>query len=315
MCCKEKNKVVFMGTPEFAAISLEHLIKNGYNVVAVVTQPDKQKNRGKKVVFSPVKELALTYNIPVLQPEKVKGNIEFYNELKSFEPDVIVVTAYGKLPPKEILDLPHCGCINVHGSLLPKLRGASPIQCAILEGMEETGITLMKMDEGMDTGNMINKAKVKVENMDFQQLHDALATAGGKLLVDNLESILDGSAAEDVQDESEATYSFMISKEDGHLNFKDKSGEELERTVRAFSQWPGTYFYHNDQMVKVKEAEPGVKCQGEPGQVVALSKDGIKVACNDSSILLKTVQPAGKKPMDAWSYLMGNKMEVGKVLR
>ncbi len=307
-------KIVFMGTPDFAVPTLMSLALAGQDIALVVTQPDRAKDRGKKLQAPPVKLIAEKIGIRVLQPEKIKGNEEFAKTLKEIEPDIIVVVAYGKILPKEILDIPKLGCINVHGSLLPRFRGAAPIQHAILEGDEKTGITIMRMEEGLDTGNMLSKAELEIGKMRTSELSDKLAKMGGILLVDTLPLIYAGEEGEK-QDDSLSTYAGMIDKSQGNVNFGLKTAEEIERMVRAFDPWPGAYCDYEGQVMKIKAAKV-IETHEDlvPGKVISLGKEGIDVACKDNILRITELQMPGKKSMDAGSFLRGNKMEVGKVL-
>ena len=219
-------KTVFMGTPDFASVILEYLYNSENSVELVITQPDRAKNRGKKVTPTPVKETALKHGTEVLQPEKIRGNLEIYERLKTVAPDIIIVAAYGQILPKEILELPEFGCVNVHASLLPRLRGASPIQQAIVRGEKVTGVTIMQMSQGLDTGDMLAKAQTEIGNLNASSLHDRLAEMGGRLLIETLEGMKKGEVNAVPQEESEATYAGLITKKDGKIDFS-KSPEEI----------------------------------------------------------------------------------------
>ena len=306
-------KIVFMGTPDFASKSLEALVESGYEVALAVTQPDAKKDRGKKVKFPPVKEAAIAAGIDVMQPEKVRDE-DFMETMKSINPDLIVVAAYGQILPKELLELPKFGCVNVHASLLPKFRGSAPIQHAILSGDEKTGVTIMQMAEGLDTGDMLTKAEVDIDHKNCEELHDELATVGAKLLVDTIPLIESGRVTPEKQDDSLATLAPMLSKKDGLVDFS-LSAEEIERKIRAFYPWPGTFTYLDGEMFKIWQAraldEDGGK---EPGSVLGADKEGIKVCCGKGALLLETVQAPGKKRMSAEDYLKGNKIEISTIL-
>lgn len=312
-------KIVYMGTPDFAVPSLEALCGAGHEVTYVVTQPDAVRDRGKKVKFSPVKEKALDLGLEVLQPEKVRGNSEFMEKIRAAEPDVIAVAAYGQILPKELLDIPRLGCINVHGSLLPRFRGAAPIQRAIIAGDEETGITIMYMEEGLDTGDMLAKASTAIDRKTAQQLHDELAVMGAELLVDTLPKL--GSIRGEKQDDSLHTYAPMISKQEGHVDFS-RSPEEIERIVRAFDPWPGTYCYYGDRMMKIHQAQvadtdeysPETLKNSEPGLVLAASAEGLDVAAGGGVLRITMIQMPGKRRVEIKEYLKGNSIEIGTVL-
>lgn len=308
-------KTVFMGTPDFAVPQLKALLEAGHEVGYVFTQPDRAKNRGKKVQFSPVKEVALENGITVLQPERIKKSPEILETLKAYEPDIIVVAAYGQIIQKEILDLPKFGCINVHASLLPELRGASPIQHAILEGKEKSGVTIMQMAEGLDTGDMLSKTEVVIGKMTGEELHDALAAAGAELLKRTLPEIEAGTITPVVQDDRLASYAGMISKADGKIDFS-KLPEEIERQVRAFEPWPGAFCTYGDVTMKVRKAELTEKTSSaENGTITDVSNNGIEVACNGGILLITEIQMPGKKKVAVKDYLRGNKIEKGQVLR
>ena len=307
-------KTIFMGTPDFAAIVLDYLYKSENSVELVFTQPDRAKDRGKKVQFTPVKELALEHGTEVLQPEKVRGNEEVMARLKEANPDIIVVAAYGQILPKEILDLPKYGCINVHASLLPKLRGASPIQQAIVTGEKETGVTIMQMGVGLDTGDMISKKAIEIGDFNGSQLHDALAHIGGELLVETIDKIAAGEATATPQDDALATYAGLISKKDGKIDFS-KSPEEIERLIRGFDPWPGAYCQNADQQIKFWKAIPTDKTSGaKDGTVVEADKEGLKVVCGGKILVVTEIQVPGKKRMAVSDYLRGHAIETGTVL-
>ncbi len=308
-------KIVFMGTPDFAVTVLDEILKTKHEVGIVATQPDKAKNRGKKVQYTPVKELALEHDIKVLQPEKVRGNEEFFAELEAYKPDMIVVVAYGQILPKEILELPKYGCINVHASLLPHLRGAAPIQRAIIEGDEETGVTIMQMAEGLDTGDMLLKESIKIGDMNYSELHDALADIGAKLAVEALDKAEKGELSPESQDDSLASYAKMIFKQDGKIDFS-KEPQEVERLIRGFDPWPGAFCDYGDIVMKLWKAEPLQEKTGEKaGTVLEVSDAGIKIACGNAALLVSEIQVPGKKRVKVSDYLKGNKIEKGTVLR
>ncbi len=308
-------KTVFMGTPDFAVTVLEGILKTEHEVGLVVTQPDKAKNRGKKVQFTPVKELAVQHEITVLQPERVRGNEEFLRQLKEYAPDIIVVVAYGQILPKEILELPKYGCVNVHASLLPHLRGAAPIQRSIIEGDEETGVTIMQMAEGLDTGDMLLKDSLKIGSMNYSELHDALADMGAELIVKVLDMAQKGELKPEPQDDSLASYAKMIFKQDGKIDFT-KEPSEVERLIRGFDPWPGAFCDCGDIVMKLWKAEPCSEDTGKPaGTVVSVSEAGIRVACGSGSLLVSEIQVPGKKRVKVSEYLKGNRIEEGTVLK
>jgi len=309
-------KIVYMGTPEFAVPALRRLAEAGVDIPLVVTQPDKPKDRGKKLQPTPVKELAESLGIPVVQPEFLKGNTELFEMLASHEPDLIVVAAYGRILPEEILTLPKNGCVNLHGSLLPKYRGAAPIQRAVLEGAEETGVTLMYMSRGMDEGDMIASVKTPVDGKTSGQLFAELAEAGAALLIEHLDELLTGQAGREPQDPSQATYAAMISKKDGLVDFSEGSNA-IERKIRAMDPWPGAYTYYKGESMKLLAAlaEPkDIVTEGKPGQILSAGNHGIKIATGKGTLTVTKLQMAGKKAMDVSAYLKGNQIEIGTIL-
>lgn len=304
-------KIVFMGTPEFAAESLKALYESEHSVELVITQPDRAKNRGKKVQFTPVKEVAVEHETEVMQPEKIRNNEEIMEALTAINPDIIVVAAYGQILPEEILNLPKYGCINVHASLLPRLRGASPIQQAIVLGEEKTGVTIMQMAKGLDTGDMLTKSEIEIGSLNGSQLHDALAEMGGVLLVDTLKLIEEGKIVPEPQDDELATYAGLISKKDGKIDFS-KSPVEIERLIRGFDPWPGAFCNLGEDVIKFWKAIPTDEATAkEDGTVLAADKDGIKVACGGKVLVVTEIQAPGKKRMAVGDYLRGHAIEKG----
>ncbi|MCF0144569.1 MAG: methionyl-tRNA formyltransferase [Firmicutes bacterium] len=308
-------KLIYMGTPDFAVPALEALHEAGHEISYVVTQPDAVRDRGKKVKFPPVKEKAVELGIPVLQPEKVKKNHEFINAMAEEAPDAIVVAAYGQILPESILEIPRYGCLNIHGSLLPRFRGAAPIQAAIIEGDEETGITIMQMEKGLDTGDMIAKSSTPVDKKNGQQLHDELALMGAKLIVETLKQIEEGKADSEKQDDSISTYAPMISKSDGHIDFS-RPAAEIERRIRAFDPWPGTFAQINDKTFKFWKADviPAAE-EAQPGTVIAAGNNGLDIATGEGVLRVTQLQAPGKKRVATGDYLRGNSIEIGTVLR
>lgn len=304
-----------MGTPEFAVTVLEGLLNTKHEVGLVATQPDKAKNRGKKIQYTPVKEKALEHNIKVLQPEKVRGNEEFLEELKDYRPDIIVVAAYGQILPKEVLELPKYGCVNAHASLLPRLRGAAPIQRAIIEGDEETGVTIMQMSEGLDTGDMLAKESIKIGTMNYSMLHDALAEIGARLMVHTLDLIEEEKISPEPQDDSKSSYAKMIFKQEGKIDFT-RQPEAVERLIRGFDPWPGAFCEYEDMVMKIWKAQPLCENTGkEPGTIIEVSARGIKIACGDGALLVSEIQIPGKKRVAVSEYLKGNQIKEGIILK
>jgi len=295
-----------MGTPEFAVPVLEYLIQNT-NVVLVVTQPDKEIGRDKKIGYSPIKKLALENQIDVFQPLKIRKDFEIISEIN---PDIIITCAYGQIIPKSILDIPKLGCINVHASLLPEYRGAAPMQWAILDGKSETGVTLMYMDEGMDTGDMIAKMTCQILPEDtIGSLHDKLSLVGKNLLAQELPNIVAGTNQRVKQDDEKATYTKMIKREDELLNFDDL-GTNIINKIRAFSPWPLAYFKLNGNEIKIIKAHFESKQVEDVGKVV-FNKKNMGITCQDGLIILERIKPFGKKEMDIMAYLNGIKKEEG----
>ena len=309
-------KIVYMGTPDFAVNPLHALAEAGYDVAGVITQPDKPKGRGKTMLPTPVKEEAMKHGFPVYQPVKVRDP-EFLQVLEKMDPDIIVVAAFGQIIPKSILELPKYGCINIHASLLPKYRGAAPIQQAVIDGEKESGVTIMRMGTGLDTGDMISKIVVPIAKDETGgTLFDKLAEAGAKLLVETLPHIFDGTAVYEKQpEESPTPYAGMITKQMGLINF-GKSAAELERLVRGLNPWPSAFTFWNGKTLKVwesfvvKSEEAGAE-KSEPGTVVKTDKKGIYVACGEDVLVLSQVQLEGKKRMDADAFLRGCHIETG----
>ena len=304
-------KIVFMGTPDFAVPSLKALVSEGHEVVLAVTQPDRKGNRGK-MTPPPVKLAAEALGIEVVQPQQVKGNTDLIKRLAEIKPDVIAVAAYGRILPKDILDIPESGCINIHASLLPEYRGASPIHSAILNGDEEAGVTIMQMAEGLDTGDMLSSVSIPIDGMNYTELSERLAEAGGKLLCD----VSKGSVAPVKQDESKATFTGIIKKEDGRINFEAMSSRQIERMLRAYHVWPGVYCTYKDDILKVKGARA---CEddreGKPGEIVSVSDSGICVKCAQGTLLITELQLPGKKTMPVSDFLRGNHIEAGMLLK
>lgn len=302
-----------MGTPEFAVPTLQALIDH-HQVVGVVTQPDKQRGRGKKVQFPPVKEKAVEYDLPVYQPQKARDE-EFIAILKDLNPDVIVVVAYGQILPESILNIPKYGCINVHGSLLPKYRGAAPIQWSVLDGEEKTGITTMYMEKGLDTGDMIEKAELVLDAKETAgTLHDKLMVMGADLLLSTLEKLENKTAVRIKQDDSQSCYAKMLTKEMGQVDFK-KPAEEIERLIRGLNPWPSAYTSMNGKTMKLWDADV-IECdvKEEPGTVIDVTKDAIVTATGKDALALKEIQLAGKKRMKVSAFLLGYHVEKGTKL-
>lgn len=302
-------RIVYMGTPDFAVPALEALAESRHTVVLAVTQPDRARGRGHKLVSTPVKESALKLGIQIAQPQRLKDNTEFFNQLKELKPDLIVVAAYGRILPKSILELPERGCINIHASLLPKYRGAAPIQRAIMNGEKETGNTLMYMEEGLDTGDMISSVKIDIGRDNYGQLSDKLAILGSELLMQNLEDILSGNVSKKKQKEENATYSPMISKSEAFIDFTEGACM-TDCRIRGVNPNPGAYTYYKDEKMKIVEAEP---CEGrtneKDGTILDVSDRGIVVASAGEKINITKLQMPGKRALTIKEFLPGNKIE------
>ena len=311
-------KIVFMGTPDFAATSLEALIEANYNVEAVVTNPDKPKGRGMKMLYTPVKEVAISKNIPIFQPEKIRNNEDFINEIKEINPDVICVVAYGKILPKEILDIPKYGCINVHASLLPKYRGAAPIQWAILNGDKETGVTTIYMDIGMDTGDMILTEKVKIgENETTGELWDRLAKIGGNLLVETLKQIEKGTAPR-IPQGNDFTIAPMLNKEMSKIDWENNTAEEITNLVRGLNPIMGAYTFLNDKKIKFWKVEvaknigydeDNIKIFKNGTVLVSDPRDGIFIKTKKGLLHVLEIQGENAKKMPIQDFLRGNRIQ------
>ena len=299
-----------MGTPAFAARSLQKLIDEGYEIPLVVTQPDRKGNRNK-MVLSEVRKLALEHGIETAQPVRIRKDPELIDRLREIAPDMIVVAAFGQILPKSVLDIPKLGCINVHGSLLPKLRGASPMQAAVLEGLDESGITIMRMAEGLDTGDMISKCACDIKGRDFTEVSEILAEAGAELLAKTIPQIADGTAAYEVQNDDEATYAGMIHKADGYTDFNEPA-EQIERKIRAFIEWPACYSYLDGQQIKFYKAEViDEDPDGEPGTVSSTDKNSYFINCGSGKLRVLEQQLQGKKRMSAGDFMRGHKLSKG----
>ena len=308
-------RVIFMGTPDFATGTLEEIVKAGHEVVGVVTQPDKPKGRGKTMMPTPVKETALKYNLPVYQPKKVREP-EFVELLRSLKPDVMVVAAFGQIITKEILEMPKYGCINVHASLLPAYRGAAPIQWAVINGDEESGVTIMQMDEGIDTGDMIEKAVVPIaEDETGGSLFDKLSHTGAKLCVKVLKDLEEGTAVGEKQPEESTTpYAKMIDKKMGEVDWK-KSAKEIEQLIRGLNPWPSAYTKVHGKTLKLWKAKVLLETsQMKPGQIVKVTKDSLAVQTGQGMLEIQELQLEGKKRMDTSSFLRGYALAEGESL-
>lgn len=325
--------ILFMGTPDFAKESLESIYNAGHNIIGVVTNQDKPKGRGMKMTYSPVKEFALSKEIKIFQPIKVRKNEEFIEEIKKIKPDLICVVAYGKILPKEILEIPKYGCINVHGSLLPKYRGAAPIQWAVLNGDKTTGITTMFMDEGMDTGDILLKEEIEIfENETTGELWERLSKIGGKLLVETIKKLEDGSLTKIKQPE-EFTLAPMLTKEMAKINWEEFGAQKIKNLVRGLNPIIGAYSIYEDKKIKFwnvnviankditkfdKELENYKERLNklEPGTIIISDeKIGLLIKAKDAIISVNEIQGENAKKMNIKDYLRGNRLEIGVVLK
>ena len=301
-------KIVFMGTPDFSVNALENIAKAGHDVVGVITQPDKPKGRGGKMQYTPVKEKALELGLDVYQPQRVKET-EFIEKLKEMNPDAIVVIAFGQILPKAILDMPKYGCINVHASLLPKYRGAAPIQWSVIDGEKETGVTTMYMNEGLDTGDIIDKVVVPIDKKETGgSLFDKLAIEGGKLILKTLIELENGTAVRTPQDDSKSNYAGMINKQLGKIDF-NKSANEIERLIRGLNPWPSAYTKMDGKTLKIWDADvDDSENDSAPGTITEVGKDFIRVATGKGSLKILELQLEGKKRMKTRDFLNGAKI-------
>ena len=320
-------KIVYMGTPDFAVAPLAALVKNGYEVEAVITQPDKPKGRGKTMMPTPVKEEALKHDIPVLQPVKVRDP-EFVEKLAEIAPDIIVVAAFGQIIPKSILEMPKFGCINIHASLLPKYRGAAPIQQAVIDGEKESGVTTMQMDAGLDTGDMLLKTVVPLDEKETGgSLFDKLSKAGADLLLKTLDALENGTVTPQKQGESPTAYAKMLTKDMGAIDW-NRPAKELERLIRGLNPWPSAFTHLNGKMLKIWDADVYTKEQAEaefpeystdfkgaePGQIAAVLPHTFFIGCGKDLLKVNEVQAEGKKRMTSDAFLRGSRLEKGMEL-
>ncbi len=302
-------RVIFMGTPQFACPTLQRLIDRGDEIPAVVTQPDRPKGRGQKSVPPPVKELAERHGLPVLQPIKVRAP-EFIESVREMNPDVVVVVAFGQILPKALLEIPRYGCINVHASLLPRYRGAAPLNWCVINGEIETGVTTMLMDVGLDTGDMLLKKATPIDpDEDTSSLHDRLSLIGAALLNETLDLLVQGKLVPEKQDEALSCYAPMLKKEDGLIDWT-RDARTIRNLVRGMSPWPGAFTYLDGKLVKVYRTRIG-EGEGAPGTVIAAGRDGIEVACGGGSLLLDELQLEGKKRLPVRDFLAGCRIAPG----
>lgn len=307
-------RVIFMGTPDFAVGTLKALIESEHEVAAVVTQPDKPKGRGKTMQFTPVKEVAVEAGIPVLQPVKVR-EAEVVEQLRNYQPDVIVVVAFGQIIPKSILEMPKYGCVNVHASLLPKYRGAAPIQWAVIDGEEKSGVTTMQMDMGLDTGDMLLKKEVVLDSQETGgSLFDKLSQVGAELLMETLEGLAAGVIVPEKQpQESPTPYAAMMTKELGKIDW-NKDAVSIERLIRGLNPWPSAYTRLGGKTLKIWSAKVHEGSKAAPGTVLEAGKNGLFIQTGEGILEVKELQLEGKKRMEADAFLRGYTVEEGTVL-
>lgn len=309
-------KIVFMGTPDFAAGALEALIKAGHEITAVVTQPDRAKGRSKELLPSPVKVCALEHGIPVMQPRKIKTP-EGVEELKRYPADIYIVAAFGQILSREILDIPRFGCLNIHASLLPRYRGASPIQHVIIDGEKKTGITIIQMDTGIDTGDMLYKKEIEIAPDDnYETLHDKLMLLGGEAIVEALALLEAGKLTPEKQDDSASCYASLIEKNMGEIDFS-KSAVAIDRLIRGLTPWPSAYTFYQGKQLKIWKALPAVteKALGRmPGEILKVDKESVTVSTGEGSLKILELQLEGKKRMSAHDFLLGIRMTPGDML-
>jgi methionyl-tRNA formyltransferase len=305
--------VLFMGTPDFAVGTLQAIIDEGHEIIGVMTQPDKPKGRGKAVLHTPVKELALQYKLPVYQPVKVKEQ-EVIQGIREMNPDVIVVVAFGQIIPKEIIEMPRYGCINVHASLLPKYRGAAPIQWAVINGEKESGVTTMRMDEGLDTGDMILKKTVPLDKKETGgSLFEKLSKEGASLLIRTLKELEEGTASYEPQSESTTSYASMLKKQMGHIDF-NREAVVIERLIRGLNPWPSAFAYLHGKTLKIWAADVlEEEYSGKPGEVIG-TEDGLYIKTGKGALKVTELQLEGKKRMKADAFLRGYQVEKGIIL-
>ncbi|MBE0358052.1 MULTISPECIES: methionyl-tRNA formyltransferase [Pseudoalteromonas] len=296
-------RIIFAGTPDFAARHLQALIQSEHKIVGVYSQPDRPAGRGKKLKASEVKELALEHNLPVFQPQSLK-NDEALAELTSLNADIMIVVAYGLILPKAILEAPRLGCLNVHGSILPRWRGAAPIQRAIWAGDKQTGVTIMQMDEGLDTGDMLHISRCPINTTETSaSLYTKLAELGPDALIETINKLANGEITPEPQNDELANYAKKLSKEEANIDWS-MSALQIERNIRSFNPWPVCFTQMSEQTVKVYQAQVVLQ-SGNPGQILSSDKNGVVVACGEHALCITQLQPQGKKPMAINDFLNG----------
>ncbi len=305
-------RIIFMGTPDFACPTLQKLLDRHEDIIAVFTQPDRPKGRGHKLQSPPVKELALANNIPVYQPVKVR-NPEVIEQIRTLRPDLVVVVAFGQILPASLLEIPPHGCINVHASLLPRYRGAAPLNWCIVNGETETGVTTMLMDAGLDTGPMLLKSSTPIgPDEDIQSLHDRMSQLGAALLVETLDALKAGSVQPEQQDDSLSCYAPMLKKEHGLIDWT-RPAVDIYNQIRGLAAWPGAVTWLEGAQIKIYRSAVA-RGEGSCGSVIAAGREGIEVACGQGSLIIRELQAAGSRRMDAASFLAGHPIEIGTIL-
>lgn len=310
-----KLRIIFAGTPEFSVAPLQTLIDSEHEIIAVYTQPDRPAGRGRKLTASPVKKLAEQENIPVFQPLSLKGEDE-QNTIADLEADLMIVVAYGLILPQAVLDAPNMGCLNIHASLLPRWRGAAPIQRAIESGDAQTGVTIMQMDAGLDTGDMLHKVYTDINPDDSAQtLHDRLSTLGCKALMATIEGLIENRITAEKQNEAEVTYAEKLSKDEALINWSEPA-DRIIRKIQAFNPWPVAFTQFKDKPLRIWQArnlndeeQQSLNSESSPGKVVAVNKDGMFVAAGDKTICIQQLQPAGKKAMNAYDFAQSRNLQ------
>lgn len=310
-------KIIFMGTPDFAAGALEALVRAGHEILLTVTQPDKPKGRSSELIPSPVKVCALEHGIPVFQPRRIKAP-EAVEELRRHGADIYIVAAFGQILSQEVLDIPRYGCLNIHASLLPKYRGASPIQHVIIDGEEKTGVTIMQMDAGIDTGDMLYKKEIPIQNTDnYETLHDKLTVLGGQAIVEALTLLEQGKLTPEKQREEQSCYAPLIDKSMGEIDFS-QTAAVIDRKIRGMTPWPSAFTSYRGKQLKIWRAEPGGSVNSDtvnsPGEILRTDKDSVTVAAGEGVLRILELQLEGKKRMTAHDFLLGVKMQPGEML-
>ncbi len=310
-------KIVFMGTPQFAVPTLQAISDANHEIGYVVTQPDRKRNRGGKVTYSEIKQKAIELELEVLQPEKIRTDHHTIDIIKKYAPDIIVVVAYGQILTEEILNIPLYGCVNVHASLLPRWRGASPIHHAILSGDDKTGVTIMKMDVGLDTGDMLTKIECEIGSKSYDMLHDELSMSGAKLLIETLSLIEKNATEPQKQDEEHVTYANLIRKEDGKIDF-DSAPEETERQVRALHKWPGVFCQYGEETMKLCKVSPKTNSERNDtsnGTIIKVGNSSFDIICGGRILEVFELQMPGKRRMSVNDYLKGNEIKENTILK